>query len=299
MGKSGAAWCEDIWSIELNAYLAIALSVALHVSWNLMARHAQRECDPLWWALAGHLALFGPWAIASLIMDAHWNNELVLALLVTSIANPIYFLALRKAYHYAPVALVYPLARSSPLLIALWAGLFFGVSTTYMGWLGLAIGSLGLLLLGWSARQGDMRHAVPFALLAALMTSIYSLSDKMAAPHLPNFASLMGFISVGYALSWLTFSALRYRETRRILPPCTPKKWIVLGGALAIGTAYALVVGAMRELPAAHVVSLTNLGIVAASLISLFVFGERSAWRMRLAAASLIVFGIVLLQSTL
>ncbi|MGD9889571.1 MAG: hypothetical protein AB7S56_09945 [Halothiobacillaceae bacterium] len=38
----------------LHAYLAIALSVALHVGWNLMARHAKRECDPLWWALAAH-----------------------------------------------------------------------------------------------------------------------------------------------------------------------------------------------------------------------------------------------------
>jgi len=281
-----------------NAYLAIGLSVALHVGWNLMARHAKRECDPLWWALAGHLALFGPWALYHLIVDVSWTSDLLLALLVTSIANPIYFLALRKAYHYAPVALVYPLARSSPLLIALWATLFFGITTTNLGWLGLGIGSIGLVLLGLSARQGDARHAVPFALLAAFMTSIYSLSDKIAAPHLPNFATLMGFISVGYALSFLTLSVLRYRDSGQMRPPCAPKKWIMAGGALAIGSAYALVVGAMRELPAALVVSLTNLGIVVASLISLFVFGERTAWRIRLFAAVIIVLGIVLLQLT-
>jgi phosphonate utilization associated putative membrane protein len=280
----------------LNAYLAIALSVALHVGWNLMARHAKRECDPLWWALGAHLVLFAPWSLYHLVVDTTWTSALLLALLVTSIANPIYFLALRKAYHYAPVALIYPMARSSPLLIALWASLFFGVSTNYLGWLGLAIGSVGLALLGWSARGGDTRHALPFALLAALMTSIYSLSDKIAAPHLPNFATLMGFISVGYALSFITLSTLRYRATQRIVPPCAPRKWIMLGGGLAIGTAYALVVGAMRELPAALVVSLTNLGIVAASLISLFIFGERTAWRLRLFAAIIVVLGIVMLQ---
>lgn len=141
-----------------TAYLAIALSVALHVGWNLMARHARRECDPLWWALAGHTALFGPWALHGLITQAAWSMELATMLTISASANTVYFIALRRAYRHASVALVYPLVRSSPLLIALWAWLLFGVETGPLGWLGLAVGSAGLLWLAWSGRAGDARH---------------------------------------------------------------------------------------------------------------------------------------------
>ncbi|MFZ5579848.1 MAG: EamA family transporter [Pseudomonadota bacterium] len=278
------------------AYLAIALSVALHVGWNLMARHARRECDPLWWALAGHTALFGPWALHGLFTQAAWSMELATMLTISASANTVYFIALRRAYRQASVALVYPLARSSPLLIALWAWLLFEVETGPLGWLGLAVGSAGLAWLAWSGRAGDARHALPWAGLAALMTSVYSLSDKTAAPALPGFAALMGFLSTGYLLSLLALSIMRRQSEGRWTPPCAPRPLILLGGSLAIGNAYALVIGAMRELPAAQVVSLTNLGIVIASLLSIAAFGERAAWRTRLAAAMVVTAGIVMVQ---
>jgi len=56
------------------------------------------------------------------------------------------------------------------------------------------------------------------------------------------------------------------------------------------------VIGAMRSLPAAEVVSLTNAGIIIASLMSIVVFRERAAWRARLAASAIIAVGIALTQ---
>jgi uncharacterized membrane protein len=66
-------------------------------------------------------------------------------------------------------------------------------------------------------------------------------------------------------------------------------------GGLFIGTAYALVVRAMNELPAAHVVSFTNGGIVLAVLLSILLFGEREHWRYRLIGVLVISSGLVLL----
>ncbi|MEW5838582.1 MAG: EamA family transporter [Pseudomonadota bacterium] len=261
-----------------------------------MARHARRECDPLWWALAAHSLLFAPWALYALLTQAHWTAQLVLMLAISAGTNTLYFIALRRAYHFAPVALVYPLARSSPLLIAVWAWLLFGVETPWVGWLGLAVGSAGLVWLAFSGRVGDTRHALPWAVLAALMTSIYSLSDKAAAPNLPGFVALMGFLSVGYLCAMLALALMRRCSEGRWMPTCRPHPLIVLGGGLAIGSAYALVIGAMRELPAAQVVALTNLGIVVAALLSIVVFRERSAWVIRLSAAVVVTLGIVLLQ---
>ena len=101
-----------------QAALLIGLSVMMHVAWNLLAKHVDKEADYLWWGLLAHLVLLGPFGLYYLVFDADWHSPLVLALLVTVIANSVYFGSLRRAYHFAPVALVYPLARSSPALIA-------------------------------------------------------------------------------------------------------------------------------------------------------------------------------------
>src|SRR5690606_29525961 len=101
------------------ALAAIALAVVMHVTWNLLARRADPRSDFLWWGLAGHLVLIGPWSVWALVRGTQWSPGMVVALAVTAAANSVYFLSLRAAYRRAPVALVYPLARSSPLLIAL------------------------------------------------------------------------------------------------------------------------------------------------------------------------------------
>ncbi|MFO0298051.1 MAG: EamA family transporter, partial [Pseudomonadota bacterium] len=58
-------------------------------------------------------------------------------------------------------------------------------------------------------------------------------------------------------------------------------------------TAYALVIHAMRTLPAAEVVAYTNAGIVLATVMSLLVFGERTRWKQRATAAWVICMGLM------
>jgi phosphonate utilization associated putative membrane protein len=278
-----------------NAYLLIGVSVLMHVAWNLMARHVDSRANYLWWGLLAHLVILGPYAVWHLLNNADWQTPLLIALLSTSLANTLYFIALRRAYHYAPVALVYPLARSSPILIALWSWLFF--SQVISLWEGIAIGAsvFGLWLLAASSRHGDARHALPWTVLAALSTSIYSLSDKVAVCYLPGFAEQLGFISIGYAASFVGLTVLQRAETNNWLPQARPPLRYIFIGGLFIGTAYALVVRAMSELPAAHVVSFTNGGIVLAVLVSILLFGERKHWRQRLVGALVVSSGLLLL----
>jgi phosphonate utilization associated putative membrane protein len=278
-----------------NAYLLIGVSVLMHVAWNLMARHVDSRANYLWWGLLAHLVMLGPYAIWHLINNADWQIQLLIALLSTSLANTLYFIALRRAYHYAPVALVYPLARSSPILIALWSWLFFSQPISL--WEGVAISTsvFGLWILAASSHNGDAKHALPWTILAALSTSIYSLSDKVAVQYLPGFAEQLGFISIGYATSFVGLTLMQRIETGYWLPQARPSMPYILIGGLFIGTAYALVVRAMSELPAAHVVTFTNAGIVLAVLLSILLFGEREHWRHRFVGALVVSMGLVLL----
>jgi phosphonate utilization associated putative membrane protein len=278
-----------------NAYLLIGTSVLMHVVWNLLARHVDSRANYLWWGLLAHLLLLGPWALWNLLAHAQWNPTLLLAMLVTAVANTVYFIALRRAYHFAPVALVYPLARSSPLLIVLWSWLFFADNLSPVETVAIGISVLGLWVLASSSRDGDARHALPWAMVAAFCTSLYSLSDKTAVLYLPGFAEQLGFVTVGYAASFIGLSLLQRRHSGRWIPPARPSWLQVLVGGVCIGVAYALVVRAMRELPAAHVVTFTNGGIVLAVLLSIFLFQEKAQWRQRLGGAGVVGAGLLFL----
>lgn len=280
-----------------NVYLLIGASVLMHVAWNLLARQVDGKANFLWWGLLAHLVLLGPYALWHLLRHAEWEWPLLIAALMTAAANTLYFIALRRAYHYAPVALVYPLARSSPLLIAIWAWLFF--SQPLSGWevftIGLSI--VGLWILAASSQRGDAKQALPWTALAALATSIYSLSDKVAVDYLSSFSQQLGFITLGYSASFIGLTVIQYRETGQWRPAKRPPWRYILLGGLCIGTAYALVVRAMSALPAAHVVSFTNFGIVLAVILSISIFKEREHWRSRLVGSLFVSAGLVLLGS--
>ncbi len=279
----------------LNETAAIGLSVLMHVSWNLIARHQPRDCEPLWWVLLGHALLVAPWGVYRLALDAQWDAHLLLLMGVSAGANALYFHGLSRAYRLAPVSLVYPLVRSSPLLIAVWSLLFFGESLGVLAWIGIAISVVGLTLMAHTGRGHSEGRALPWALLAMLATSVYSLSDKAATAQIPGFGGLVGYLSVGYFAAWLAISVNLRRATGAWIPIARPGVAAWLIGSLCIGLSYALVIHAMRTLPAAEVVAYTNAGIVIATLASLLVFKERTRWRWRITATVIICAGLICL----
>lgn len=279
--------------MPLEVGLALAASVLMHVAWNLMARHQPREAEPLWWVLLAHLVLLGPWGLYCLAAQAQWSVQFILLLCLSAAANVAYFFALTRAYAHAPVALVYPLVRSSPLLIALWSWLLFAENLGALAWLGIGLNVAGLLLMAGTGRGNLEGRAMPWAFFAMLATSVYSLSDKAATAHVAGFGGLIGFITVGYLASWCMMSLRLRFASGRWTPPVRIKPGVMIGGGLCIGTAYALVIHAMRALPAAEVVAYTNAGIVLATLSSIVLFKERTHWLLRCAGAALICAGLV------
>ncbi|MDZ4175194.1 MAG: EamA family transporter [Hydrogenophaga sp.] len=280
----------------MNAPLALALSVAMHVTWNLMARHLPRGSNPLWWVLLAHLVLFAPWGFWELAITVVWLPEMTLLLTVSAAANVVYFTGLARAYEHAPVALVYPLVRSSPLFIAIWGTLFFGQNLPPVAWLGIGISVLGLFIMASSALQGSDRRAFGWAMLAMLATSVYSLSDKAATEYIPTFMGLVGFLSVGYLASWISMTLRMHRQTRRWVPALRINLPSLVVGGTCIGLAYALVIHAMRQLPAAEVVSYTNAGIVLAAVISVFYFNDKAGWQKRMLGVFIITSGLGVLS---
>jgi phosphonate utilization associated putative membrane protein len=279
-----------------EAELALLVSVLMHVAWNMLARHQPPDTFVLWWALAAHLLILGTWGFPALVFEAQWTAEFAALLTISGLANGLYFMGLRRAYTYAPVALVYPLVRSSPLFIAVWGMLLLGESLTVIVWIGIAISVAGLLLMATGDNHGVEKRAIPWACLAMLATSAYSISDKAATASIESFRGIIGFISVGYMVAWIALSLDHYRGTGRWLPAARPAWHVVLTGGLCVGLAYALVIHAMRFMPTAEAVAYTNAGIVLACLASIFIFHERQCWKRRLIGAGIILSGLLVMR---
>ncbi|MDH3311036.1 MAG: EamA family transporter [Gammaproteobacteria bacterium] len=277
------------------AALALTGAVLMHVAWNLLARASHPDTRFLWWALVGYLIILGPWSLYELATEAHWSSSLIGLLIISALANSLYFLMLGAAYRHAPVALVYPIARSSPLLIALWSSLLFREMIATSGWLGILVTVAGLLLLAFSARHGDTRRAVLWAVIAAFATSVYSLSNKFAVTSLPTYGSQLGLVSVDLTVSLIALSLEQRVRLGRWRPAAMPPmvRWLPAG--LFIGNAYGLVIFAMQYLSAAYAVAFTNAGIVIAGFLSIVFFKEREQAGRRIAAIVVITGGLAIL----
>lgn len=275
--------------------LAILIAVVMHVTWNLLARHSRPDAEFLWWAIGGHLVLFAPWTLVVMVREAADLPQVLACVAVSSVALFIYFAALRTAYRHAPVALVYPLARSAPLLIALVGVMVLGEQLSALGWTGIVASTLAILLLGASGRTGQARRALLPAGLAACGTTVYSLADRVAVVQLPGYSAQLGYVSATYLGAWLLYTLWLRRQRGQWRPLQRPGLLSLLIGSSFIGSGYALVVGTMRVIPAAYAVALSNLGIVAAAFLSVLVFGEREHAGQRLTWATLLAGSLLLI----
>ena len=280
----------------MSAFPALALAVLMHVAWNLLARQVTPAAHFLWWAVGAHILLFAPWTLPAFADAIAVDPVLGVTVLVTGLANGVYFIALRHAYRLAPAGAVYPLARSAPLLVALGETLVFGRTLPAAAWAGVALSVFGLWLIAFDTRAHahGVRRALPFAALAAVMTSVYSLSDKLATLRLPHIEDALAFVTATFVIAWVMLAIeLKWREGHW-RPAARPDLRALLIGSLTVGVAYALVIHAMRVLPAAYAVTLANGGILLTVVLGVVWLGEHQGWRRRLAGAATSAVGMAI-----
>lgn len=278
--------------------LAVALSVVLHVSWNLLTRRTPSEANFLWWIVGLYVLVFAPFTLPYFVHAAEQSPVLYICAAISGTTNGIYFLALRRAYALAPASAVYPMVRSSPLLIAIVETLFFESRFPLLSWCAIFIAASGLWMIATSSHDGVTRlsRAWPYALLAAFMTVLYSLSDKIAASNMQGISSALGYVCVNFSISWIFLCLEQKIRTRCWMPTIIPAVQSLLIGTFGVGTAYALVIYAMRWLPAAYAVTLTNAGIVLTVLLGVFWLKEHEGWRQRVAGAGFVVVALMVMS---
>jgi uncharacterized membrane protein len=196
---------------------------------------------------------------------------------------------------------VYPVARSSPVLVALFAFILLGEQITRWGLLGILVIFLGVYVLHLKELSTtDLIAPIRFltsgssryALLAALGTTVYSISDKIGVttvnPLLYSF--WLGFFITGM----LTATTIYRKGLKKIKAEITGSVTrITLAGILMKG-GYLMVLYAMSLAQVSYILSLRQISVVFGAFLGL-VFLDEKYGKVRLTGSIIVFIGVYIL----
>lgn len=202
---------------------AIALvlcSTFMHAGWNLLARR-QRSETIFFNRMLSMIALIGfvP-AITSEVLTRSLTPKAWMCVAGSGFCCAVYFFFLARAYESSDFTVVYPVARSLPVLFVAMSDVLRGRYLTTLGWVGIVLVTCGCFLAPLQSFQDFtprryLNRASLWMLLTAMGTVGYSLLDKIASEVIqqgPATAARYGYMfylisAVGYAVLIRVFRA--------------------------------------------------------------------------------------------
>jgi uncharacterized membrane protein len=283
--------------------LALALGAAvLHAAWNVRLKTSG---DPLRAAMgattASALALAPLGCVAWLLTGRPGIPASVWALVVLSaLAELAYLILLSTAYGRGELSHIYPLARGTAPVLAVLAGLALGERLHWEGYVGVALVLAGLI----AARPPRAAsRATWYAILTGVCIAGYSTVDSVGVKHvepwLYGWAMWTGTAVLVAAWASGTRSSQWKRSAAAALaggvqrPPWPAD--LVMGTMMAVP--YLMVLVALSWAPLLIVAPVRESAIVLVTVWSILRLGERARAPWRVAGATAVVAGIVLIAA--
>jgi drug/metabolite transporter (DMT)-like permease len=285
--------------------ILVTVSCITHSTWNLLAKRRSQQPDFFWWML---LTIGVVMALPAAGLLARW--PLPAACWGYGLASGgflgLYFFALLAAYRRGDLSLIYPLARSAPLVLLAWTGLVMGVRYDGWGYAGVALIMLGAFVLPLHGAGGWRRWfnaGTAWAAVTAVATAGYSFCDHqaMAVVHATS-ADLPATMGRSLAYLWIQFGSgglvlwvfLAVAGRRPGRATWRANKGTVVAVAVLNIATYTLILLAMMTNKVTYVVAFRQMSIVLGVLLGLLVLHERRGAAMRLTGAAIICGGLVM-----
>jgi len=219
---------------------------------------------------------------------------------ISGFIHVVYTMSLTKAYDKGDLSLVYPLARSAPLFVTLWAVLFLKERLTMGGFMGIVfvvIGAymIGLRALGWRelVKPVSSLRDKPYqlALLTALLVSLYSIVDKIGVQHVYPFTFYYLVLLTRLVLYVPFVFTTRYSS---VMPEWRRNKRNILLIGIIQFLSYLLILYAMTLTKVSYIVAIRQISVVFGVLAGTALLKERYGL-VRFVASSLIFLGAFLI----
>lgn len=281
--------------MSLIALGLLLLAAVLHAGWNILVKNAREKQVFTCWALFVGAVCFSP----LLLLVRTFPIKIWPFVLCSALVEAAYYITLTRAYQHGDFSLVYPMARgTAPAFLVLWAILFLGERPRLVGFVGLALLVVGLVIVGgktwWSMRKQTSlsTSAIMLALSVACCISIYSAIDG-AAVHIVSPLSYTVLV-ISLATAFFTPLVL-LRYGRGAVVSEWKANWlrIIIVGILSF-TSYMLVLASYSIAPVSYAGAVREISIVFAAVMG-WRWLQEDLGLLRVIGASIIFVGILVI----
>ncbi|MEM8750243.1 MAG: DMT family transporter [Pseudomonadota bacterium] len=258
--------------MTLTVFIAVIGAAVLHALWNALVKGGADKDLNMAAVVIGHAPLallllpFAP-------IPAAASMPYLFAGLMLHFGYQLFLL---RSYRLGDLTQVYPIARgTAPLIVAGVSVLYLGVDLRPIELLAVLIIAAGIMSMSLVRRSDGLRNgsASGFAFVTGCFIAGYSLVDGLGARAAGTAVGYYGWLTIGNALVFVIFLALRNPDVLRRLPR-DGKRVFAIGGSASF-IAYAIVTWAFTQAPIALVTALRETSIVFALLIGVFFLKER------------------------
>jgi drug/metabolite transporter (DMT)-like permease len=277
--------------LTLGVTLAVLGAGLLHALWNALLKSAAGDplLDTALIVAGSSVVALGLLPLVAVPAVASWKF-----MALSSLIHFGYYITLAGAYHRGDLSFAYPLMRGvAPLIVTLLGLLFLGEHPSAQMLSGIALISIGIIVIAWFAGGRHSPAAAGWALANAAIIAAYTLVDGAGVRASGNAA---GYVCWLIFLEGLPFLAWLYARRGPPAAAYLLKRWRrgVAGGAASLA-AYGIVLWAMTQAPVAAVAALREVSVLFAALIGSLALKEGFGWR-RMAGAATVVAGVAALK---
>lgn len=286
--------------MNIIAFALVVLSAGMHAYWNYLLKKSEDTRVFIWLFLLGSMLIFFPFFIFFAPIDIPVSGWC--CILTAGLVHALYLVSLSSAYEKGDLSLVYPLARSAPIIFVLiGAMLFLGEMPSEIGMAGMT-----LIILGCYALHLDSLRALfppltlkslnskpsQLALLTAGFIALYSLIDRVGI----EYVQIFGYIYLVFVFMFVFYTPfiLIRRDKGEIKAEWASNRRNILIVAFLCFFTFFLVLIAMSLAKLSYVVALRQLSIIFSVVLGAWVLKEEHG-DIRFMASVLIFAGAFLI----
>ena len=266
-----------------TAVILVVLSAVIHALRNFFTKKARDKQVFIWWYELIGSFIFLPLFAYYLIKEGFvWNVGIFIGIL-SGFLHALYWAFHGNALEHGDLSHVYPIMRSAPVLVLIFAVLFLKEEVSIIGIIGIILVVFGVYIINMKRITLKTLHeplttifkekATLFAFFTLVTVSVYSIVDKVGVKFINPIVFTYYFTFFGFI--FFTPYIFNIRDKFVVSNEWNlNKKSILLNGFLAT-FGYGLLLIALALEKVSYVVGLRQLSVVVAVLLGGHILKEK------------------------